>query len=134
MSWYLKVLKQYIRFNGRSRRKEYWYFVLFNWIIILLFGGLFGLLTDGLGLSEDNFIVSLLVLFLGIYFLGTLLPGLGVAVRRLHDTNKSGWWLLLGAIPYLGGLILFIFFVQDSQPGRNKYGRNPKEKNEVLDI
>ena len=62
-----------------------------------------------------------------VYALGVLLPSLGVAVRRLHDTDRSGWWLLIGLIPLIGLIVLIVFFVMDSQPGQNRFGANPKE-------
>lgn len=61
-----------------------------------------------------------------IYILAIILPGLAVSVRRLHDTNRSGWWLLIDLIPFIGSLVLFLFMIQDSQPGENRYGPNPK--------
>ena len=129
MSWYLKVLKQYIRFNGRARRQEYWYFQIIHWLIIVSFGIVFSLMTDFLGIPE-SIAEKLIMPFFSIYFFGTILPSLAVTIRRLHDTNRSGWWILLNLlnfIPFLGSLILFVFLVQDSQPGRNRFGRNPKE-------
>ncbi len=129
MSWYLKVLKQYIRFNGRAIRQEYWYFQIIHWLIIVSFGIVFSLMTDFLGIPE-SIAEKLIMPFFSIYFFGTILPSLAVTIRRLHDTNRSGWWILLNLlnfIPFLGSLILFVFLVQDSQPGRNRFGRNPKE-------
>lgn len=63
----------------------------------------------------------------GIYVLGVLIPSLAVTVRRLHDTEHSGWWLLIGLVPLIGGIVLLVFMVQDSKPGQNPYGANPKE-------
>ncbi|MGO8781935.1 MAG: DUF805 domain-containing protein [Syntrophobacteraceae bacterium] len=62
-----------------------------------------------------------------IYALGILIPGIAVGVRRLHDTNRSGWWLLLALVPLIGSVVLIVFMVQDSQPGDNQYGQNPKQ-------
>ena len=118
MDWYLKVLKQYTRFHGRARRKEYWYFYLINFLItiVLLFLDRFILRqTEGIGF------------LLAIYTLGVLLPSIAVAIRRLHDIGKSGWWYLINFIPLIGGLIFLYFTVLDSEPGQNKFGRNPKE-------
>lgn len=113
MNWYLEVLKKYAVFNGRARRKEYWMFVLFNVIIGFVLGfieGLFG----GPG------IIGLL------YSLAVLIPGIAVAVRRLHDTGRSGWWFLIAFVPIIGAIVLLVFMVQDSEPGQNQYGVNPK--------
>jgi uncharacterized membrane protein YhaH (DUF805 family) len=96
------VLGQYAGFSGRARRSEYWYWVLFSilwcWIPI----------------------VNLL---LGLIF---FIPSLAVCVRRLHDTGRTGWWILLGLIPIIGAIVLLVFYCTDSQPGENQYGPNPK--------
>lgn len=119
MNWYLKVLKNYAVFRGRARRKEYWYFILFNFIISLAL-----LAVDyGLGFFDPETGLSPLE---GIYSLAVLLPALAVSVRRLHDTEHSGWWLLIGFIPIVGALVLLVFFVQDGTPGDNRFGPNPK--------
>ena len=113
MNWYMDVLKKYAVFNGRARRKEYWMFFLFNLIIFLVIGfveGLFG--SPG--------IIGVL------YSLAIFIPGIAVSVRRLHDTGRSGWWLLIGFIPLLGVIVLLVFMVLDSKPGENQYGANPK--------
>lgn len=119
MNWYLQALNKYAEFNGRARRKEYWFFVLFNILISLALG-----IVDHVTGSFDP--TSGVGLFGGIYAIALLLPGLTVTVRRLHDTNRSGWWVLLPLIPILGGLVLFYFLVLDSTPGRNEYGDSPK--------
>jgi uncharacterized membrane protein YhaH (DUF805 family) len=112
MNWYIEVLKKYAVFSGRARRKEYWYFVLFNLIIMII-------LTI-IDLAIDSSILSTL------YSLAVLIPSIAVDVRRLHDTNRTGWWLLIGLIPIIGWIVLIIFMVQDSQKGENQYGPNPK--------
>ncbi|MBU3069039.1 DUF805 domain-containing protein [Aestuariicella sp. G3-2] len=119
MNWYLDVLKKYAVFNGRARRKEYWFFALFNVIatIILAF------VDSALGTFNMETGIGILGM---IYALAVLLPAIGVAIRRLHDTGRSGWWLLLAILPLIGAIVLIIFFVQDSAPGENEYGANPK--------
>ena len=112
MGWYLMVLKKYTEFTGRSRRKEYWMFVLFNFIIMI-----------GLAIIEG--ILGILGILSMLYGLAVLLPGIAVSIRRLHDTDRSGWWLLIGLIPVVG-LVLLYFMVLDSTPGDNQYGVNPK--------
>jgi uncharacterized membrane protein YhaH (DUF805 family) len=122
MNWYIEVLKKYAVFNGRARRKEYWYFVLFNFIISLILGLIEGLIIGINGsVHETNFSVLGL-----IYSLAIFIPSIAVAVRRLHDTDRTGWWILIGLIPVIGWIIFLIFLVQDSSPGENKYGPNPK--------
>jgi uncharacterized membrane protein YhaH (DUF805 family) len=113
MSWYLAVLKNYAKFSGRARRTEYWMFMLFSLIISLVLAFIEGLLGSGgvLGL---------------LYGLAVLVPSLAVSVRRLHDTGRSGWWLLIGLIPIVGVIVLIVFAVQDSNAGDNAYGPNPK--------
>ncbi len=112
MSWYIQVLKKYVVFGGRARRREYWYFMLFN----IIFSGVLSLIDNMLGI----YVLS------GLYSLAVLLPEIGVGVRRLHDTGRSGWWLLIGLIPLIGAIILIIYFVSDSQEGTNQYGPSPK--------
>ena len=119
MSWYVRVLKKYAVFSGRARRKEYWYFALFNLIIALVLG-----LIDGLVGTYS--VVGGLGLLGGLYYLAVLLPTIGVSVRRLHDTGRSGWWLFIVLIPLIGAIILLIYMVSDSQAGTNQYGPSPK--------
>lgn len=118
MNLYFQVLKKYAVFSGRARRKEYWYFFLFNFIVefVLSFiDGFTGTFSKSIGMG----------LLGGIYTLAVLLPGIAVSVRRLHDTNRSGWWLLIALIPIIGAIVLLVFMVQGSQKGENRYGPNP---------
>jgi len=119
MSWFLLALRNYSKFSGRSQRSEYWFFFLFY----LLIG--FGLaIVDGmLGFFDQDEDYGLLS---GIFAIAMLIPSLAVNVRRLHDIGRSGWWLLIALIPIVGSLVLFWFAVQDSEPGSNAYGPNPK--------
>ena len=119
MNWYLTVLKKYAVFNGRAGRKEYWYFILFNIIISLILGFIDGIMG---GFSVEAGIGPLGA----IYSLAILIPSLAVSVRRLHDTDRSGWWLLIGLIPLIGAIVLIIFMIQDGKPNDNQYGSNPK--------
>ncbi|KAA6184389.1 DUF805 domain-containing protein [Thiohalocapsa marina] len=119
MNWYLAVLKKYTVFSGRAQRAEYWYFTLFNLLIAI---GL-GLVDSSLGTLNPETGYGL---FSGLYIILVLIPSLGVGVRRLHDTGRTGWWILVGLIPVIGTLILIFFFVQDSTPGSNAHGPNPK--------
>jgi len=113
VEWYLKVLKNYAVFNGRARRTEYWMFFLFNAIITII-------LSILQSIADINNILT------GIYGLLTILPSLAVGARRLHDSGRSGWWLLIGLIPFIGTIILIIFFCLDSEEGDNRFGANPK--------
>lgn len=120
MNWYLHVLKNYATFSGRARRKEYWMFFLFNVLISL---GL-GVLDVVVGTYSVEYETGL---FSGLYSLFVLIPSIAVSVRRLHDTNRSGWWIVISLIPIIGVLVLFVFMCLDSQPGTNRFGVNPKE-------
>lgn len=112
MNWYIKCLKQYVDFNGRASRTEFWMFALFNFLISLVLAIID--VVVGLGFLQP------------IYALAVLLPALAVSVRRLHDTGRAGWWLLLILLPLIGPIILIVFWVQDSNPGDNAFGPNPK--------
>jgi len=117
MNWYLEVLKKYAVFGGRARRKEYWYFVLFNALIsiaLTIIDGVTGSFSSEAGIG----------LLSGIYGLAVLIPSIAVGVRRLHDTNRSGWWLLIALIPLIGAIVLIVFLASDSKPEENKYGLN----------
>ncbi|HLM61496.1 MAG TPA: DUF805 domain-containing protein [Pyrinomonadaceae bacterium] len=120
MNWYLQALKKYADFSGRARRKEYWYFVLFNVLISIVLA--FADAAIGIKTADgDN-----LGLIGGLYSLAVLIPGIAVTVRRLHDTGRSGWYVLLGLIPCIGGIILLVFAVEEGHQGENEYGVNPK--------
>lgn len=113
MNWYLDVLKKYQDFSSRSRRMEFWMFALINCVVgtVLYFVeaavGLWGILS-------------------GLYGLVVLVPGLAVSVRRLHDTGREWYWILVCFIPIVGWLALIYFMFLDSEPGTNKFGPNPK--------
>ena len=111
------LTQKYAGFSGRARRSEYWYFVLFTIIV----GIVASIIDTILGTKASNGAG----LIYAIAELALLLPGIAVAVRRLHDTSRSGWWLLLGLIPIIGSIVLIVFFVQDSH-GENQYGPSPK--------
>ena len=118
MNWYLEVLKKYAVFSGRARRMEYWMFALFNTIIGFVLGIIEGI--AGIAPETDESVLAIL------YTLAILLPTLAVGVRRLHDTGRTGWWTLILLVPLLGPIVTTVFFLQDSQPGENQYGPNPK--------
>ena len=123
MDWYLEVFRKYAQFSGRSRRKEYWMFTLFNILASVSLG-----IVDGiLGLGDMGF-----GLLSGIYSLAVIVPSLAVSIRRLHDTGRSGWWLLIALVPILGAIALLVFMVQDGEPGPNRYGPNPKEADALV--
>ena|SRR5215212_3848117 len=110
--------QKYVDFSGRARRSEYWFFALFNVIVSVVAGIIDGILGTRTAGGSTGLVGA-------IAGLALLLPNLGVGVRRLHDTGRSGWWLLIGLVPLVGWIVLIVFFVQDSQPD-NQYGPNPK--------
>lgn len=114
MNWYLEVLKKYAVFSGRARRQEYWMFVLINMIISFVLGFVEGLL-GGPGIIGY------------VYALAILVPGIAVSIRRLHDTGRSGWWLLISFIPLIGAIVLIVFMATNGAPGDNQYGADPKQ-------
>jgi uncharacterized membrane protein YhaH (DUF805 family) len=111
-------LQKYVGFSGRARRSEYWWFFLFTILVSIVASGLDNLL----GTMSDTTNVGVIG---SIASLALLLPSLAVAIRRLHDTSRSGWWILIGLIPIVGWIILIVFYVQDSH-GDNQYGPSPK--------
>ncbi len=113
MTEYIEVLKNFSDFSGRARRREYWMFVLVNLII-------------SIALRAVAHFVGIMHVLVPLYGLAVLIPAIAVSVRRLHDTGRSGWWLLISLIPIVGAIVLLVFFVQDSDAGQNQYGFSPK--------
>lgn len=133
MKWFIKCIKQYADFKGRSRRKEYWMFTLFNAIFSIvasLIDTAINIVTSLIGTTIFGDLPPIFATTL--YSLFVLIPGLAVCVRRLHDVGKSGWMLLVGLIPIVGGIWLLILMCIDSQPGTNKWGDNPKESKNLI--
>lgn len=108
--------QNFAKFEGRTRRRDYWQVVLCN----ILISAVLGLL------SAIPFLGQVALAIAGIYTIAALVPGISMAIRRLHDIDKSGWFYLFILIPLVGQIILIVWFCQDSQPGQNKYGPNPK--------
>jgi uncharacterized membrane protein YhaH (DUF805 family) len=119
MNWYLEVLKKYAVFDGRARRKEYWFFYLFYFIFAFVL-----MIIDGMtGTSNEETGIGVLS---SIFVLAMIIPGLAVAVRRLHDTDRSGWWIFISLIPLIGGIWFLVLMVLDGTAGQNQYGPDPK--------
>ncbi|MGW3650449.1 DUF805 domain-containing protein [Streptomyces sp. NPDC000878] len=112
MNYYVEMLKKYAVFSGRARRKEYWMAALFSVIISIV-------------LAIVDAVIGVQILST-LYTLAVLVPGLAITVRRLHDTGRSGWWLLFALVPLVGGITLLVFVCLDGEAGENKYGHNPK--------
>ncbi|MDT0448112.1 DUF805 domain-containing protein [Streptomyces hesseae] len=113
MNWYVDVLKKYAVFNGRARRQEYWMFTLVSSVISIVLTILDNVLGTGSILGT-------------LYIVAVLLPSLAVTVRRLHDTDRSGWWVLIGLVPLAGLIVLLVFTCLDSTPRHNAHGPSPK--------
>ena len=121
MNWYFQVLKKYAVFSGRAPRKEFWYFLLFNYLSLIMLGIIIG---DVIRPSPQVEMALLYVIL--VYTLAVLIPGVAVGVRRLHDTGRGGWWFLIAFLPF-GAIVLLVFLGQDSQRGENQYGPDPIE-------
>ena len=141
--YFVDTLKnRYAQFNGRASRSEFWYFALFSLIISIIFAVLDSVLgtgytyevaTNSLATATTEAASVSVTQTIGylqsFYALAVMIPTIAISIRRLHDLGKSGWWILLGVIPLvnlIGIFVLLFFYVQDSQPGENEYGPNPK--------
>ena len=103
--------RKYAVFSGRALRSEYWFWVLFQVLLIIALS-----IVDGLVFGRPGGVLS------SIASLALLLPSLAVGARRLHDIDKSGWWLLIGLIPFIGAIVLIVFFCQQGTEGPNRFG------------
>lgn len=119
MNYYLKALQNYVNFDGRARRAEYWYFVLFN----LIFAVVATILDRALGFT---IIADRYGPIYALYALFVFLPGLAVSIRRLHDSGKSGWMFLVVLIPLAGPIWLLVLMATEGTKGDNEYGPDPK--------
>jgi len=115
MNWYLSVLKNYAEFNGRARRTEFWMFALFNAVVTFVLEIIF--------ISSGSWFFLILLL---LYVFGVLVPGIAVAVRRMHDIGKPGVWVLVALIPFVGGIWLIVLAATPGMVGPNMYGQDPK--------
>ncbi|ADB33652.1 protein of unknown function DUF805 [Kribbella flavida DSM 17836] len=118
MQWYVDVLKKYAVFSGRARRKEYWMFTLVSVAVSVVLYALDRVIGTDYGNNSG--------LLSGIYSVAVLIPALAVTWRRLHDTDRRGWWILIGLLPVIGTIALIVILALDSTPGDNRFGPNPK--------
>lgn len=121
MNYYIEVMKKYAVFTGRARRKEFWMFTLIYTIIYIVLSIADSLIGTGAMLFEMG-------LLSGVFSLVSICPSIAVTIRRLHDIDRSGWWVLIGLVPLAGVIVLIVFAAKDGQPGSNQYGTNPKEE------
>ena len=127
MDWMLMPLRRYAEFSGRSRRKEYWMFSLLN-LLIAVFVGLVTLVM-AVSVSSESAMMLVVTPVLILWFLLSLaliVPGVAVTIRRLHDTDRSGWTILLALVPLIGPIILLVFYCTQGTPGPNRFGPDPK--------
>jgi uncharacterized membrane protein YhaH (DUF805 family) len=121
MDWMLLPLKRYADFQGRSRRKEYWMFVLGIFIAAIVLS-----IIEGIA-GVNGMIAGAYGPLTAIFFLAIIIPGIAVQVRRFHDQDKSGWFVLIGLIPLLGGLVVLVFMCLEGTRGPNRFGADPKD-------
>jgi uncharacterized membrane protein YhaH (DUF805 family) len=129
MELMLQPIRKYADFQGRARRSEYWSFTLMIFGIEIVFSVVFNVLGGDMGghFSPAALIVGCIY---GLGLLYLLIPSLAVAFRRLHDTDRSAWWILIGLIPLLGAVVLLVFYFLDGTPGPNRFGPDPKGRAE----
>jgi uncharacterized membrane protein YhaH (DUF805 family) len=126
VQWYLKALRQYADFGGRARRTEFWMFVLVNLVISIVLG-IVDTATGTANAYAMGGMASYSPGILGsIYALAVLIPSIAVTVRRLHDTDRSGWWFLIQLIPLVGSIVLLVFVCLEGTRGTNRFGPDPK--------
>ena len=126
MKYYLNALKNYTVFTGRATRQDYWMFVLFNVIFAIAAMIIDRILGTTFTFSSYNGPVSFPYGYVYcLYALFAFLPGLAIAVRRLHDVGKSGWFILIALIPFIGWIWILVLFCTAGTPGENEYGPNP---------
>ena len=128
MSLMFEPLKKYAQFSGRARRLEFWLFGLFIFLVEIVYFVLLGVTGNmgPAGYGQLNGLGLALVGLFSLFFLGILIPSIAVTFRRLHDTNRSAWWLLISLIPLLGGLVLLVFYFLPGTNGPNTFGPDPK--------
>jgi uncharacterized membrane protein YhaH (DUF805 family) len=120
-NWKLVVLERYAKFDGRAGRAEFWWYALAN---IVLYVAVWILVGIGFAIATGIGVLLIVVTF--ALYLALLVPSIAVAIRRLHDTDKSGWLLLIGLIPFVGPIILLVFYIQEGTAGPNQYGAGPE--------
>jgi uncharacterized membrane protein YhaH (DUF805 family) len=113
LDYYAEVIRKYAVFDGRAGRAEYWWFFLANLIVYFVLGFL------------SSMAGTVFTVLMVLYALAIFLPSLGVTIRRLHDTNRSGWWIFIGVVPVIGAIALLVFYASQGTGGENRYGAAP---------
>ena len=139
MKWYFVALSKYGVFKGRARRREFWIFFLFNLLAMVLLAFVEAMIITGTGVEPDFDPESSVLV--NLYLLFIFIPMLAVTTRRLHDIGNSGWWQLIGLIPFIGALVILLMMMTKGDEGENKYGPSPygvkeppKPKDESQDV
>lgn len=122
MFWYIRMWQNYTNFGARANRKEYWYAILLQ-LLFLIVIQVAAALAQNANVPMLQLLVSVISL---IFVLASLVPTLAIAFRRLHDTGRSAWWLLISLIPIVGSLVLLFFLLQAGEPGENRFGPVPQ--------
>jgi uncharacterized membrane protein YhaH (DUF805 family) len=117
MNWYMEALRKYAEFSGRSRRKEFWMFTLINAVVIFA-------MAFASAFYKDN--INPFGIILLVYILAIVIPSLALTIRRLHDIGRSGWWIFISLVPFIGSIVMLIFEVLPGEVGDNPYGPDPK--------
>lgn len=131
MHWMILPLRRYADFSGRSRRMEFWMWLLFQLLLYAAFVAAFSATIELMDNRDEWTVIVPLSLLYGLLLLGFVIPALAVSVRRLHDTNRSGVNLLWNLLPLIGGLVLLVYYLSDGTPGPNRYGADPKARTEA---
>ena len=137
MELMFQPIRKYADFSGRARRKEFWLFALLMFLIEIAFMGLLSAVGGSPMMLVDPAVApatgasGTVLMIYGLVLLALLIPSVAVAIRRLHDTNRRGWWILIGLIPLIGQLVLFVFYLLDGTPGPNRFGPDPKGRSEL---
>lgn len=120
---YKKFWSNYANFNGRTSRADYWWAFLANLLVGMVIGLVFGFISGLTGASNGEVSLGIPTLLSSIYSFAILVPSIAIGVRRLHDINKSGWYLLMGLIPLVGTIIILVYYLSNSVNTNNKYGQ-----------
>lgn len=119
MEWAVLPLKKYADFTGRARRKEFWMYVLLNIGIVIVTS-----ILDSLA-GMSGAVGGVYGPITALAALALIIPSIAVSIRRLHDTDRSGWWILIGLVPFVGGLVLLVFYILEGTRGANRFGPDP---------
>ncbi len=118
--------KNYFNFTGRARRSEYWFFFLYVILVEIVMVTIAGILGGNTANGGGNAIGGLIFGLLGLFYLASIIPLLSLVFRRLHDSGRSAWWIFIGLVPLVGGILLLVWYCTPGTTGPNKYGADPK--------